>query len=323
MIMQALSDPQTIAMLLAAVAAAATVFTIAMPLLAGDNLDKRLKAVAVERERIRQRERERLVAEGQGRGSLRQKPAEKVRRFVEQFKLRDWLGTEDAKNKLIQAGFRGQKAEYGFLVSRFFVPVGFTIVATFYLFVVDDFDLSFIIRVAIVIFATYLGVKAPEIYLKNAIDKRRTAIKRAWPDALDLLLICAESGSSIEQGFRKVSTEMGPSAFELAEEMALTTAELSYLPDRKLAYENLANRVGLDTVKSVATALIQAERYGTPIGQALRVLSQESRDMRMNEAEKKAAGLPPKLTVPMILFFLPVLFAVIMTPAMIQIFEWQ
>lgn len=321
MIMQALSDTQTVTMILAAVAAAATVFTIAMPLLAGDNLDKRMKAVAVERERIRLRERERLANES--RGSLRHKPAEKVRRFVEQFKLRDWLGTEDAKNKLLQAGFRGQKAEYGFLVSRFFVPIGFTLFAIFYLFILDDFGLSLIMRIGLVIFAAYLGVKAPEIYLKNAIDKRRAAINRAWPDALDLLLICAESGSSIEQGFRRVSTELGPSAFELAEEMALTTAELSYLPDRKLAYENLANRTGLDSVKAVATALIQAERYGTPIGQALRVLSQESRDMRMNEAEKKAAGLPPKLTVPMILFFLPVLFAVIMTPAMIQIFEWR
>jgi tight adherence protein C len=128
---------------------------------------------------------------------------------------------------------------------------------------------------------------------------------------------------SIEAAFRRVSTEVGTQSIPLAEELTLTTAELSYLPERRLAYDNLANRTGLDHVKSVATALIQAERYGTPLGQALRVLAQESRDQRMNEAEKKAAALPPKLTVPMILFFLPVLFVVIMTPALIQVFGWK
>jgi tight adherence protein C len=120
-----------------------------------------------------------------------------------------------------------------------------------------------------------------------------------------------------------VSQEVGTQSVALAEELTLTTAELSYLQDRRVAYENLAHRTGLDSVKAVTTALIQAERYGTPLGTALRVLAQESRDMRMSEAEKKAAGLPPKLTVPMILFFLPVLFVVIMTPALIQVFGWR
>ena len=128
---------------------------------------------------------------------------------------------------------------------------------------------------------------------------------------------------SIEAAFRRVAQEIGTQSIALAEELALTTAELSYLPERRLAYENLGSRTGLEPVKSVMTALIQAERYGTPLGQALRVLAQESRDHRMNEAEKKAAALPPKLTVPMILFFLPVLFVVIMTPAMIQVFGWR
>jgi tight adherence protein C len=171
--------------------------------------------------------------------------------------------------------------------------------------------------------AAYLGVKAPEIYLKNAITKRQLVMRRAWPDALDLLLICVEAGMSIEQAFRRVSTEVGTQCVPMAEELALTTAELSYLAERRMAYENLGNRTGLESVKSVATALMQAERYGTPLGQALRVLAQESRDIRMNEAEKKAAALPPKLTVPMIVFFLPVLFVVIMTPALIQVFGWK
>lgn len=321
MIMQALSDPQFLAMVLAGIAAVATVFTVAMPLIANDSLDKRMKAVAVERDRIRARERERLAR--QNRGSLRQRPAERIRQFVEQFKLSDWLGTETAKKQLMQAGFRGQKSEYTFLVFRLVLPIGFTLLTAFYLFFVEDFGFGFIIQLGIVIFAAYLGIKAPEIYLRNAMQKRQVSIRRAWPDALDLLLICAESGSSMEQAFRRVSTEVGRASIELAEELALTTAEISYLPERRMAYENLAERTGLESVKAVTTALIQAERYGTPIGQALRVLAQESRDQRMNEAEKKAAALPPKLTVPMILFFLPVLFAVIMTPALIQVFEWQ
>jgi tight adherence protein C len=148
-------------------------------------------------------------------------------------------------------------------------------------------------------------------------------MRRSWPDGLDLLLICVESGMSIEQAFRRVASEVGAQCIPLAEELALTTAELSYLAERRTAYENLGNRTGLEAVKSITTALIQAERYGTPLGQALRVLAQESRDIRMNEAEKKAAALPPKLTVPMILFFLPVLFVVIMTPALIQVFGWK
>jgi len=157
------------------------------------------------------------------------------------------------------------------------------------------------------------------MYVNNRMGRRQTSIRRAWPDALDLMLICVESGMSIENAFRKVSEEIGSQSIELAEELALTTAELSYLADRRVAYENLAKRTGLDGVKGVVTALVQSEKYGTPVGQALRVFAQDQRHLRLSEAEKKAAQLPPKLTVPMILFFLPVLFAVILTPAIIQI----
>jgi tight adherence protein C len=218
------------------------------------------------------------------------------------------------------AGYRGQQAEIGFLFFRLVMPIACLVFAIFYLFVLKVMDQPTLIRVGVVTLCTYIGFKLPELFLKNATQKRQLSIGRAWPDALDLLLICVESGMSIEAAFRRVSTEIGAQSVALAEELTLTTAELSYLPERRLAYENLGSRTGLEPVKSVMTALIQAERYGTPLGQALRVLSQESRDQRMNEAEKKAAALPPKLTVPMILFFLPVLFVVIMTPALIQVF---
>src|SRR2546428_8582905 len=159
----------------------------------------------------------------------------------------------------------------------------------------------------------------PILFVKNQISKRQLSIKRAFPDALDLLLICVESGMSIEAAFRKVAQEVGTASIPLAEELTLTTAELSYLQDRRQAYENLAKRTDLDGVKAVCVSLQQAERYGTPLGQTLRVMAQENRDMRMMEAEKKAAALPPKLTVPMILFFLPVLFVVILGPAGIRV----
>ncbi len=161
------------------------------------------------------------------------------------------------------------------------------------------------------------------IFLKNAISKRQLSMKRAFPDALDLLLICIESGMSIEVAFRKVSVEIGSQSVALSEEFTLTTAELSYLQDRKVAYENLAKRTGLEGVKSACLALQQSERYGTPLATSLRVMAQENRDMRMNEAEKKAAALPPKLTVPMILFFLPVLFVVILGPTGIKVAAMQ
>ena len=313
-----LTDPQLMARILAAMAAAATVITLAMPLLDKGNLNRRLKAVAYEREQIRARERERL-AKGSA-VSLRQRPKAYMKQVVDQFNLGKWLGTDTAKQQLTMAGYRGAQAEIAFLFFRLVMPVACLLFAIFYLFILKVFDQPTLIRVGAVTLFTFFGFKLPEIFLANKTKKRQHSIRLAWPDTLDLLMICVESGMSIEAAFRRVSTEVGIQSVALAEELTLTTAELSFLPERRLAYENLGNRTGLEPVKSVMTALIQAERYGTPLGQALRVLSQESRDQRMNEAEKKAAALPPKLTVPMILFFLPVLFIVIMTPALIQVF---
>ena len=189
-----------------------------------------------------------------------------------------------------------------------------------YVFVLDNLaEKTTMVRVAAVLMAGYAGFYAPNFYVSNLSQKRKKSVQRAWPDALDLMLICVESGMSIEAAFRKVSEEIGSQSPALAEELVLTNAELSFLPERRQAYENLAQRTQLESIASATQALIQAERYGTPVANALRVLSSESREMRMTEAEKKAHALPPKLTVPMILFFLPVLFAVILGPAGIQI----
>ena len=314
-----LHDTHFLAMLLAAVAAFATVLTLTMPLLAGDNLDKRLKAVAIEREKIRQRERERL-ARGE-KINLRGNPRQYVKAIVERFNLAKWVGQEEAREKLLQAGYRGQAPYVTYLFFRMVTPVVALVITAFYLFVVLKIDQPATLKIAACIFAAYFGMHLPWLFLKNRIQRRQLSIRRAFPDALDLLLICVESGISIEAAFKRVSQEIGSQSIALAEELTLTTAELSYLPDRRQAYENLAKRTDLEGVKSVCVALQQAERYGTPLGQTLRVMAQENRDMRMLEAEKKAAALPPKLTVPMILFFLPVLFVVILGPAAIRVME--
>ena len=314
-----LHDARFMTMLLAAVAASATAYTLIMPFFAGEGLQKRMKAVASERERIRQRERERLNRTE--KVSLRQTPKQIVSKVVEDFNLGKWLAQEAARDKLIMAGYRGQAPYVTFLFFRAVTPIVMLIGTALYVFVIANLGYSTLVKIGICVTGTYLGLHAPMLFLKNAISKRQLSIKRAFPDALDLLLICIESGMSIEVAFRKVAAEIVSQSVALSEEFTLTTAELSYLQDRKMAYENLANRTGLDGVKSVCLALQQSERYGTPLGQSLRVMAQENRDMRMNEAEKKAAALPPKLTVPMILFFLPCLFIVILGPSYIKVME--
>jgi len=314
-----LHDARFMTMLLAAVAASATAYTLIMPFFAGEGLEKRMKAVASERERIRQRERERLNRTE--KVSLRQTPKQIVSKVVEDFNLGKWLAQEAARDKLIMAGYRGQAPYVTFLFFRAVTPIVMLIGTALYVFVIANLGYSTLVKIGICVTGTYLGLHAPMLFLKNAISKRQLSIKRAFPDALDLLLICIESGMSIEVAFRKVAAEIVSQSVALSEEFTLTTAELSYLQDRKMAYENLANRTGLDGVKSVCLALQQSERYGTPLGQSLRVMAQENRDMRMNEAEKKAAALPPKLTVPMILFFLPCLFIVILGPSYIKVME--
>jgi tight adherence protein C len=220
---------------------------------------------------------------------------------------------------MLMAGYRGAQAEVGFLFFRLITPAAAFLISIVYVFFIADLDWPFTFKLGAVIAAVYAGLKAPELFIRNQISKRQKSMSRAFPDAMDLLLICVESGMSIEHACRKVADEIGGQSIALAEEFTLTTAELSFLPERRVAYENLSIRTGIEAAKQISTVLIQAERYGTPLGTALRTVAQESRSQRLLAAEKKAASLPPKLTVPMIIFFLPVLFAVILTPAIIQV----
>jgi len=321
-IVRSLYDPSFLIALLVSIAVFATVFTL-LPALGGNQLKARMKSVALEREELRAKQRARLAAESdRRRKGLREEQSVGMTNIVERLDLKRALADESTLNKLKMAGFRGQNPLTRFLFFRLVLPfVGFAL-GVVYTFVLGGLpERPFFVKLFVCILLAYAGFYAPVLYVSNRASKRKQSIQRAWPDALDLMLICVESGISVEAAFRRVADEIGSQSVELAEEFVLTNAELSFLQERRQAYENLAGRTGLESVKAVSQALIQAERYGTPVAQALRVLANESRDMRMNAAEKKAAALPPKLTVPMILFFLPVLFAVILGPAGIQVSE--
>ncbi|MEP3279499.1 MAG: type II secretion system F family protein [Stappiaceae bacterium] len=313
-----LASQEFLVSLLTVIAVSATFFTVIMPFFEKDTLKARMKSVATERDKIRERERANMSSVI-AKPSLRQEPKKNIRDLVDKFNLRNVLADENSVMKLRMAGLRGQKPLYMFVAARVLIPTILFSIVMFYMFAILPGDRPAMLKIGVATLAALIGLYLPNVMLTNIIQKRQKSIQAAWPDALDLSLICVESGMSVEASFRKVAEEIGAQSVPLAEELSLTTAELSYLPERKQAFENLATRTGLDTVKAMTTALIQAERYGTPLGVSFRVMAEESRTMRMQAAEKKAASLPPKLTVPMIVFFLPVLFAVIMGPAIMSI----
>lgn len=316
-------NPESLAMfrtaltLVVCLAAVGTLYTLLAPVLQGDKLKKRMGAVSNERESMR-RSRMDELSDAPG---LRSESKGLVKTIVDNLSLEKLLAASDLRDKLSQAGLRGQRPIYMFYFFRLAMPIILLLFGTLYFVLLNPLDWrpsqSWLATFAMVL----LGYYAPGIYLKNVANKRMASIAPVFPDALDLLLICVESGMSIELAFGKVAKEMASASIELAEEFSFTTAELSYLQSRRQAYENLGRRNNHPGIRAVSTALIQAERYGTPLGDTLRTMADENRAMRVMAAEKKAAALPAKLTVPMIVFFLPVLFIVILTPAAMRIQE--
>ncbi|HEY3696287.1 type II secretion system F family protein [Phenylobacterium sp.] len=313
-----LTNPQNIVGAVTAIVAFATIVTLAKPYLVSSSLESRLKSVTTRREELRRKSREALASKSVGASSLRHSDEGLYKKVVDRLQLSRLLEDPKVAEKLAQAGYRGPKPVSTFYFFRFVLPFAFAATTAFYLFLINGFGLVVMTKIAAVVAGMTLGYYAPNVYISNVAQKRRDSIVGAFPDALDLLLICVESGMSVEAAIQKVSQEIGGASIELAEELTLLTAELSYLPERRQAYEGLARRTNHAGIKSVMTAMIQAERYGTPVGSALRVMAKENRDMRLAEAEKKAAQLPAKLTVPMIIFFLPVLFVVILGPAILR-----
>jgi tight adherence protein C len=295
-----------------------TIVTVVSPQFQRNNLESRLKSVANRREELRRRSREALAGKAGG-SSLRQTDESVYKNVMERLQLSRLLEDPNLPDKLAQAGLRGPAAISRFYVARLVLPFACAAAAAIYIFGFNGFHLPLMTRISACVAALVGGYYAPNVYISNKASKRRDSIVAVFPDALDLLLICVESGMSIEAAIVKVSQEVGGSSIELAEELSLLAAELSYLPERRLAYDGLARRTNNPGIKAVVTAMIQAERYGTPLGNALRVMAKENRELRLAAAEKKAAALPPKLTVPMIIFFLPVLFVVILGPALMKV----
>jgi tight adherence protein C len=321
------TNTQFLIAVLAAVASAAVVFSIGATFFGGggSKMRQRIKRVALEREQMRALEMARLRGTPDGdqpTRSIRQATGKDyMKNVIERFSLERAFMDENTVDKLARAGYRGPSATTTFLFLRFVTPFALFILSFGYLSLTVFADKPLWMNAIYALLVGLVGAYLPNVLLKNQTIKRQQSIRRSWPDALDLVLLCVEAGMSVEHALKRVAKEIGASSIELAEELTLTTAELSFLEDRTRAYDNLGRRTGLDNVKAVMQALIQSERHGTSVGTSLRVMAEEGREARMMEAEKKAAALPPKLTVPLIVFFLPVLFIVIISPAIIRVFS--
>jgi tight adherence protein C len=308
-------DLPTVIVIIAFIAAFASVMAVATMFLQNDKFLARRRAVAFKRDELQIQQRDAY----QQRRRLQPTRSESMMRgVIKQLRLEDMLEQKDLKRRLIQAGWRSNSAPVTFTFVRIALPLALAALTVFYAISLFP-DWSTQAKILAGLAGLGFGYLLPTIFLTNAVQKRQKTLTRAFPDALDLMVICVEAGMSIEAAFNKVSEEMAESAPLMAEEMGLTAAELAFLGDRRAAYENLAERTGLATFRSLTTTLLQSEKYGTPIATGLRVIAQENRDARLNAAEKKAAALPAQLTVPMIIFFLPVLFIVIAGPAGIQV----
>lgn len=306
----------TIITVLAAGGAFAAIIAFTLPYLQTDLGAARLKAVAKRRDELSEQQRARF--QKKSTRAMRAQKLGTLRQIVDRLRLQNMVDSKAIRERLIQAGQRGEAPRIIFTFARVVVPTVFALLASLYMFGVAGDKMSVVVKLLIVAASALIGFYAPSVIISDMVQKRQQKLQKGFPDALDLLVICVEAGSSMEAAFNRVTEELGEGSPELAEEFGLTTAELAFLSDRRVALDNLATRTGLPSVKALSTALIQAERYGTPLGVSLRVLAQENRDSRMSAAEKKAAALPAKLTVPMIVFFLPVLFIVLLAPAALK-----
>ncbi|PQM29163.1 pilus assembly protein TadC [Sphingopyxis lindanitolerans] len=303
------------ATMLAAVGVGAVLFAIYGALTVRNPMAKRVKALNDRREQLKAgitastaKRRAKLVRKNQ--------TADRMRTFLGRLQVLQEGQIQDVQQKLAQAGIRSKDLAVTVIFGRLVLPIVLGGLAAFLIYWVEMWpDMTPFKRSGFTMAALILGYKAPDLFVQNKRQKRTDAIRKGLPDALDLLVICAEAGLTVDAAFSRVAKELGRAYPELGEEFALTSIELGFLTERRQAFENLAYRVNLESVKGVVTTMIQTEKYGTPLASALRVLSAEFRNERMMRAEEKAARLPAIMTVPLILFILPVLFIVILGPA--------
>ena len=311
-------DVMMVATMLAAVAAFAVLLAIYAATTVRDPMTKRVKALNERREQLKAG----ITASTKRRAKLvtKNETTDRIKALLSGMKVLQDSQVKAAQIKLMQAGIRSKEYAVAVIFGRLVLPIVFGGLALYCMYATEMFPTyGPFKRYAIVAGTFILAYKAPDIWLKNKITKRSDAIRKGLPDALDLLVICAEAGLTVDAAFQRVARELGRAYPELGDEFTLTAIELGFLAERRQAFENLAMRVKLEAVKGVVTTMVQTEKYGTPLASALRVLSAEFRNERMMRAEEKAARLPAIMTVPLILFILPVLFIVILGPAACQI----
>lgn len=311
----------TLVIIMASLGAVATVIAIALPFLSRAGEAGRKKMITQTRQQLSRQQMDGLQSKGSAiRQRSKQSRVEVMKKVLSALKLDEALSSKNLKSQLAQAGYRHQNALVAFLFARAVGALGLPALSALVVFVLwKEFPYPASTKAIIIAVSMAIGYYLPATIIKNKAQKRQQELNSGFADALDLMVICVEGGLSVEGAFDRVTEEIGDKSPTLAQEFGITSAELAYLGDRHKAYANFADRTGLPSVKSLATTLMQSEKYGTPVGQALKVLSQERRQERMAYAEKKGAALPAKLTVPMILFFLPPLFLVVIGPAAIQI----
>ena len=311
---------QNIILVLSTIGAFLAIIAVAMPFLQTDGRDNRLKYLARRREELQAQQRNKFEANRQASLRRRETRSQNLMTTVlNRLNLMEKARSPELRLKMNQAGFRGQGPAIAYVFARLVLPLVMASVIALVLFSAKKADFDPLLKLLICAGAAGLGYLVPDIVVANTAKKRQQMMIKGFPDALDLIVICVEAGISLEQAFVRVAHELAEMSPILAEEFGITTAELAYLGDRRMALDNLATRTGAEPIKALTTSLIQSEKYGTPLGVALRVLSRENRDDRMARAEQKAGSLPAALTVPMILFFLPVLFIVLIGPAIIQV----
>ncbi|CAN5798707.1 type II secretion system F family protein [soil metagenome] len=307
-------DVMWVATLLAGVAAFSVLLAVYAATTARDPMVKRVKALNERREQLKAG----ITASTKRRAKLvtKNETTDRIKTILSSLKVLQDSQVKAAQIKLMQAGIRSKEYAVAVIFGRLVLPIVFGGLMLYVVYGTDSFaTYSPLKRYGIVAVTFILAYKAPDLFLKNKIDKRSNAIRKGLPDALDLLVICAEAGLTVDAAFNRVARELGRAYPELGDEFTLTAIELGFLSERRQAFENLAMRVKLDALKGVVTTMVQTEKYGTPLASALRVLSAEFRNERMMRAEEKAARLPAIMTVPLILFILPVLFVVILGPA--------
>lgn len=309
--------PDDLAVVMAAFGALMAAVTVWRALLVRDPSIRRIRAVTAERDAMRAAITAPKKAEKRF-GGLREESLGLMRRVIERLNLRRSEQGKTAEFRLARAGWRSRDAMVAYLFFRLSLPFAFGVLAVSAIYILQIYPVKPVLKPSICFGAVLFGYFLPVLIVKNQGDKREAALRKALPDGLDLLVICAEAGLSLDAALTRVSREIAPSTPELAEELALTAAELSFLPDRRKALQNLTRRAPMQEITGLVNTLIQTERYGTPLTRSLRVLAAEFRNERLMRAEAKAARLPATLTLPLILFILPPLFIVLIGPAIIQ-----